>query len=305
VFVLLIHGTGQCLLGKTQVFKPTKYSKSTEYTYITREPIVEKERFQVGKYIQGIALKTVVSSVLIVAGLYMMFTKVFIPVVDTYANSDEIVPIISPVVEDINSSLSLKEAEPFKFKELNASFREVAHEELDNPEDILKTTATAETSGDDQAEPEYFYLTIPSLEIEDAKVAINSTDLDPKKSIGHYKGTCLPDEACNVFVFGHSTYKSSRNRYKSGDYTEIFAHLDELKYGDEFMIKYKNVEYKYVVELTKVDRPENIDPLEQPLPRSLGKHESTVQLFTCTPSGTTKYRLSVIGRLVNTSAFSD
>ena len=130
-------------------------------------------------------------------------------------------------------------------------------------------------------------------------------NLDPKKAIGHYKGTCLPDEACNSFLFGHSTYKNSRNRYKQGDYSAVFAHLDELKYGDEFTVKYKDKEYKYVVELTKVDRPENIDPLEQPLPRSLGKHESTMQLFTCTPSGTTKYRLSVVGRLVNTGPIAD
>ncbi len=289
------------------MFKPHKYEKSIKYVHIEEEApiIVEKEKFNVIGYIQGLALKTIVSSVLILVGLYIMCTKVFIPVVDTYANSGDIAPIISPVADDVNSSLSLKDDEPFEFKELNTSFKEVTHEDLANPEDLLAEKGASEETKEEGPEPEYFYLTIPSLEIEDAKVAINSTDLDPKKAIGHYKGTCLPDEACNSFIFGHSTYKTSKNRYKSGDYTEIFAHLDELKYGDEFTIKYKNEEYKYMVELSKVDRPENVDPLEQPLPRSLGKHESTVQLFTCTPSGTTKYRLSVIGRLVSTSPITE
>lgn len=237
-----------------------------------------------------------------------MFTKVFIPVVDTYANSDDIVPIISPIAEDVSSSLSLKEEEAFRFKELNASFRDITHEEVpaeneeeSTPFDILVSDGSEDPEHSDDTEPEFFYLTVPALEIEDAKVEVNSTNLDPLKAIGHYKGTCLPDEACNSFIFGHSTYKNSKNRYKQGDYTAIFAHLDELKYGDEFSIKYKGNNYHYVVELSKVDRPENVDPLDQPLPRSLGKHESTVQLFTCTPSGTTKYRLSVVGRLVNTT----
>lgn len=279
------------------MFKPYKYTKAIEY--IPEEKPV-REGFGFTKYIQGIAIKTVFSSILILAGLYVMFTKVFIPVVDTYANSGDIVPIISPVPEDTNSSLSLKEEEEFKFKELNASFREIVQEEaMASVSDILNPAGTEETPKDEEAEPEYFYITVPALEIVDAKVEVNSTNLDPKKALGHYKGTCLPDEACNSFIFGHSTYKNSKNRYKNGDYSAIFAHLDELKYGDEFSIKYKDKEYKYVVELTKVDRPENIDPMEQPLPRSLGKHESTVQLFTCTPSGTTKYRLSVVGRLVN------
>lgn len=281
------------------MFKPYKYSKSTEYSPYAEPATPKSHRFRFSLSFPTIALKTLVSTVLIIGGLYVMFTKVFIPVVDTYANSGDIAPIISPIAEDSTSTLSLKEEEPFKFEELDASFREISNVPFaEGVEDSEEVDEKVEEENEDP-EQEYFYLSIPKLEIEDAKVEINSPTLDPKYALGHYKGTCLPNEACNSFIYGHSTYKGTRNRYKQGDYTAIFSRLDELEYGDEFIVKYKDKEYHYLVELSKVDRPENVDPLESPLPRSLGKHESTMQLFTCTPAGTTKFRLSVIGRLVD------
>ena len=146
--------------------------------------------------------------------------------------------------------------------------------------------------------PDFFYLTIPKLNIENAKVETNSKNLDPRKALGHYNGSCLPDEGCNAFIFGHSSYIGSPNHYEEGDYTTIFSRLGELEYGDEFQIIYKGKTYRYVISLTKVQKPEDVNPLGNPIPASIGKHESTVELFSCTPPGTTKFRLSVVGKLV-------
>ena len=136
------------------------------------------------------------------------------------------------------------------------------------------------------------------LDIYDAIIQTNSETLDPDTMLGHYKGTCLPDEACNVFVYGHSTHKWAKNRYEKGDYSGVFSKLDELVYGDEIFINFNNKEYKYIVDSSIIKNPEDVDPLAQPYPKSLGTHENTLELFTCTPSGSTKYRLSVLAKQI-------
>jgi len=175
----------------------------------------------------------------------------------------------------------------FVFEELNPNFNSATHLE-------------PKTRHKDDL-PKYFYLTIPKLGIEDAKIEVNSPSLDPREALGHYSGSCLPDEDCNVFIYGHSNYTRSDEadyKYNEGDYSYIFKDLDKLEYGDEFCISFEGKPYCYIVEMTKVENPKDVNPLEEPMPKSLGNHENTVQLFTCTPSGTTKYRLSVVGRLV-------
>ena len=218
--------------------------------------------------------------------------------VTIYANSETSEPVISPLAERSESSLSPdSEKENFTFEELGAGFVNGVNYKEEGG--IYYPEFLEEQAKENQKDiPNYFYLTIPKLEINQAKVETNSSNLDPTEALGHYNGSCLPDEACNVFIFGHSTFASSPNRYADGDYKEVFSKLEELEYGDEFQIEYKGQVYKYIVELTKVQKPENVNPLDEPLPKSLGKHESTVELFTCTPSGTTKYRLSVVGKLV-------
>ena len=272
------------------MFKPYKYEKQ-EY----------RSKVNLPRQLGGLTKKSPVATLLMAVGLLVMFVKVLLPVVKIQADSENAIPIISPVVSSDSTNLDSFDVnkEKFTFSELSSGFRDstdyieedgIIYKKVDGfpkPDMLL-----------DKKIPEFFYISIPKLDIENAKVLTNSTNLDPKDSLGHYNGSCLPDEGCNAFIFGHSTFKSAKNKYKEGDYNAIFARLDELEYGDEFYINYGEKEYRYLVALSKVQRPENVNPLESPLPKSLGKHDSTVELFTCTPSGTTKYRLSVIGKLV-------
>lgn len=266
------------------MFKPYKYEKK-EYRSVINLP----------RELGILSKKSPIAVLLLAIGVSIMFVKVLLPVVKIQADSEDNIPIISPIVS--NNSANLNSAnlnnDEFTFTELSDGFR-------DNSEytDIDGILVKKEVEVSEKNVPDFFYISIPKLDIENAKVITNSTNLDPKDALGHYNGSCLPDEGCNAFIFGHSTFKSAKNKYKEGDYTAIFARLDELEYGDEFYINYDGREYRYFVALSKVQRPENVNPLESPLPKSLGKHEGTVELFTCTPSGTTKYRLSVIGKLV-------
>jgi len=265
------------------MFKPYKYEKHIEYRSARNLP----------RQLGVLTKKSPTAVIFLAIGILIMFVNVLLPVVKIQADSEDKAPIISPISSSYSANLdSVNEnEEKFTFSELSGGFRKNG--------DYIEIDGISQKKEEvEKSVPEYFYLTIPKLDIENAKVITNSTKLDPNDALGHYNGSCLPDEGCNSFIFGHSTFKGSKNKYKEGDYGAIFASLDELEYGDEFYINYDGKEYRYLVALSKVQRPENVNPLESPFPKSLGKHEGTVELFTCTPSGTTKYRLSVIGKLV-------
>jgi len=243
--------------------------------------------------------KILVSLILIISGLTILINKVVLPVASTYASSEEYMPVISPIPDDFdvkNIANQKSGSDSFSFSELSKKRQnDIDYISVDG----IKYPKILEDRVEKRHDvPDKFYITIPKLNIVDAVIETNSTNLDPREALGHYNGSCLPDEACNTFIFGHSTFKSTPNKYKDGNYTAIFSRLDELEYGDEFFINYKGKTYRYIVELTKIDEPENVNPLEEPLPKSLGKYDNTVELFTCTPPGTTKYRLSVVGKYV-------
>ena len=223
-------------------------------------------------------LKQAFSLFLLLAGSVLMLFKVIVPMFNMHIDSLERAPILSPTSELSNIVIDTKNNTKFSFIELKDTKRAILsrYQDLDLPQE--------------------FYISIPSLNIKDAVVKINSTDYDPKNALGHYKGSCLPGDGCNAFIFGHSTYEGAINRYEKGDYTAIFSKLNNLNYGDEFNIKFNDKEYRYIVQKSKIEKPKNIDPLSDPYPT--GTNKSSVTLFTCDPPGTTINRLLVTAMLV-------
>ncbi len=263
---------------------------------------ISQESIQKKEHVLLKIVRSTLALALFLTGLYLLSQNVIIPVFVSYAYEEQKDPIINPLQKVTLSVLpNQASSNGFTFNELESQAKK--HKELTSYDDnsnipiLTKDESDAETTNYDVPHS-YFYLTIPKLDIVDALVEIDSGTMDPQDSIGHFKGSCLPGEGCNSFIYGHSTYSYFKNHYKEGDYTAIFSKLEDLDYGDEFTIKYKGKEYRYIVDFSKIQDPEEVDPLGNPYPNTLGKHESTVELFTCVPPGTTKYRLSVIGKLV-------
>lgn len=132
-----------------------------------------------------------------------------------------------------------------------------------------------------------FSLSIPKLNIKDAKVKIGGEDLS--KSLIHYLPQSLPGEYGNVAIFGHSTLPQL---YNSKDYKTIFTYLPSLEKGDTLYAKVENKEYKYEVYDMFVVKPDQVSVLEQKL------DDSYITLITCVPPGTFWNRLVVRARLV-------
>jgi sortase A len=104
-----------------------------------------------------------------------------------------------------------------------------------------------------------------------------------KKGVAHAKGSSLPGEGGNVYIFAHSTDAF----YNVGNYNAIFYLLGKLKKGDEIDIYYKEVLYKYSVDEIKVVAATDTKYLKKL------KDTETLTLQTCYPPGTTLKRLII------------
>jgi sortase A len=133
-----------------------------------------------------------------------------------------------------------------------------------------------------------YRISIPNLKVNDAVVTIGSMDL--KKSLIQYPQTALPGQLGNGVIFGHSVLPQFFN---PKSYLTIFSTLYRLKTGDEILIDFDNIQYKYLVEEMYEVSPDNLSVLEQ---RYDGRY---LNLITCSPPGTYLRRLVVKARIVD------
>ena len=133
----------------------------------------------------------------------------------------------------------------------------------------------------------HYTLTISKLGINKAVVMIGSGDLS--KSLVQYPGTALPGQKGNTVIYGHSVLPQFFN---SKNYKTIFSTLPTLKEGDDLLLDFDGITYKYkVIKLFEVT-PKDTSVLEQHFD---GEYLS---LITCAPPGTYLRRLIVRARLV-------
>lgn len=131
-----------------------------------------------------------------------------------------------------------------------------------------------------------YTLSIPKLNITDAKVAVGGEDLS--KSLVHYIPTSLPGEYGNVAIFGHS---SLPQLYNIKDYKTVFTYLPSLDKGDKIYVKIDDAKYEYEVYDMFVVKPDQVSVLEQ-------KYDASyLTLVTCVPPGTYWNRLIVKAKL--------
>jgi sortase A len=100
------------------------------------------------------------------------------------------------------------------------------------------------------------------------------------KGVVHAKGSSLPSEPGNVFLFAHSTV----NFYERRQYNVYFYLLGELEKDDPIYVSYQGQIYKYKVLEFKVVKPEEIQYMGQYM------EQDTLTLMTCWPVGSNTKR---------------
>ncbi len=133
-----------------------------------------------------------------------------------------------------------------------------------------------------------YYLSIPKLGIEKAKVKIGGKDL--KEGLIHYPDTSLPGRLGNGVIFGHSVLPQFFNPQ---NYLTIFSTLHRLKKGDKILLFSDGVEYQYLVQDLYEVSAEELSVLEQRYDRRF------ISLITCSPPGTYLRRLVVKAQLLD------
>lgn len=93
--------------------------------------------------------------------------------------------------------------------------------------------------------------------------------------VAHAKGSALPNEDGNVFLFAHSAV----NFYERRKYNVYFYLLNELKKDDPIYVSYQGEIYNYKVLEVKIVNPDNMQYLGEYL------DQDTLTLMTCWPAG--------------------
>ncbi len=110
----------------------------------------------------------------------------------------------------------------------------------------------------------------------------------------HYRingASAYPGEIGNFIITGHS----AGDIYSSNPYKYIFSGLERLEDGDLIYVNYNTVRYTYQVVKKQVVEPSNVAALVVTTDKPL------ITLVTCTPLGTSRYRLLVTGEQISPS----
>lgn len=140
-------------------------------------------------------------------------------------------------------------------------------------------------------------LIIPKLNIDvpiNFNVALSDVMSAMNHGVAHYRiagASAYPGEIGNFVITGHS----AGDVYSSNPYKYIFSGLERLEEGDLIYVNYQSVRYTYKVIGKQVIEPTNVAALVVQTDRPL------ITLVTCTPLGTSRYRLLITGEQISPS----
>lgn len=107
-----------------------------------------------------------------------------------------------------------------------------------------------------------------------------------RDGVAHAKGTALPGEGGNIFLFAHS----SADLLTAARYNSVFYLIHHLELGDQISVWYQGGERQYTVSAKRLVSASDTQYLTEQTQRE------TLTLMTCWPPGTTYKRLIVIAQ---------
>ncbi|MBQ3318549.1 sortase [Candidatus Saccharibacteria bacterium] len=138
-------------------------------------------------------------------------------------------------------------------------------------------------------------LIIPKLNVEVPvafDIPLSEVDHSMMTGVAHFKiagASALPGEIGNLVISGHS----AGDIYSNIQYKFIFSGLERLENNDLIYINYNSKRYTYSVFEKRVVEPTEISALTET------RTEPTLILLTCTPLGTSRYRLLVYAKQIS------
>lgn len=144
-------------------------------------------------------------------------------------------------------------------------------------------------------------LIIPKLNI-DVPVAFNISTDDVMEAMNHGVAqfsipgaNALPGQIGNLVISGHS----AGDIYSNNPYKFIFSGLERLTVGDLVYVNYESVRYTYQVTGDQTVEPTDVGALIYPTDKPV------LTLITCTPLGTSRYRLLISAEQISPNYNAD
>lgn len=138
-------------------------------------------------------------------------------------------------------------------------------------------------------------LIIPKLNVDVPVIfGINYTEVAAamERGVAQFSipgANAMPGQVGNLVLSGHS----SGDIYNENLYKFIFSGLERLSIGDLIYINYESVRYTYQMTGSQVVEPSDVAALVYPTDRPI------LTLITCTPLGTSRYRLLITAEQIN------
>jgi LPXTG-site transpeptidase (sortase) family protein len=137
-------------------------------------------------------------------------------------------------------------------------------------------------------------LSIDSIGIDSIRVTANVESQKEevyneylKHGLAHFKGTPLPGDGGNSFIYGHSAIQSFFSNHSNLAET-IFTRLEEIEVGDSIEIEKDGKILKYKAKQKKIVEPDDFSILGNQ------DEKETLTLMTCWPLGLGSKRLIVL-----------
>jgi LPXTG-site transpeptidase (sortase) family protein len=137
-------------------------------------------------------------------------------------------------------------------------------------------------------------VTVESVGIKDIIISSNVESSNEsvynqylKRGVAHFRGTPLPGDGGNSFIYGHSAVESFFSRNRNLPET-IFSRLNDIDIGQKVVVKRDDKVIEYIVRNKKIVEPDDFTIL-QPI-----HNKETVTLMTCWPLGLGTKRLIVV-----------
>ncbi len=143
-------------------------------------------------------------------------------------------------------------------------------------------------------------LIIPKLNIDvpvEFNIPTSEVDSAMNRGVAQFKipgADALPGQVGNLVLSGHS----AGDIYSSNPYKFIFSGLERLTVGDLIYINYESVRYTYQMTKSETVEPNDVAALIYSTERPM------LTLITCTPLGTSRYRLLITAEQISPTTYS-
>ena len=237
-----------------------------------------------------------ISVVLAVIGLIIILSQV-IPLAKSYIDGMIEQARADSKVEPVPESYQTYIESQLAYYDPGKSYFANLSQQLGNVSDTQYYDPVTQTQKDIVIDKEYdkpMYIDIASIGISNIKISANVDSYNEKvynqflkQGLAHFKGTPLPGDGGNAFIYGHSAVESFFDSHQNLPET-IFSRLGNIDIGQEVDIKKDEKILKYIVRSKKIVAPDDFSILESQ------NNKETITMMTCWPLGIGTKRLIVV-----------